>query len=119
MGDDSDLIGLDEEMLAELAEDLGDDLAGFIQRFLESADEGLAAMGRALDEGDWDLLRERAHSIKGSAGYLGANGLVAALTAVEQHARGEDLEQLSGALKDTSTMLDSVRPRLVTIATRG
>ena len=68
---------LDEEALAELSEDLGDAFVPFVARFLDSARGALEEMRGEAATALWSAVAERAHGLKGSAAYLGADELAA------------------------------------------
>ena len=77
---------LDEETLSELREDLGEDFAPFVYRFLDGARAAMGRMRAALEAGDAGSLGAEAHALKGTAGYLGADELTASLAALQQAA---------------------------------
>jgi HPt (histidine-containing phosphotransfer) domain-containing protein len=97
---------LDENVLAglrELEEDGSDDLlAELIALFLEDAPCRLRDLGQALEKNDADAAMRVAHSLKGSAGNLGARGLAALCSNLELRGRGGDLR---GAEAVYSTLL--------------
>jgi PAS domain S-box-containing protein len=70
-----------------LLERLGGDeviLDQIVKVFLEDAPQQLTAMQAASDAGDTTTLRRLAHTVKGSAGTVGATGLQAAAAGLEQ-----------------------------------
>jgi len=67
------------------------------QLFLEDCYRRLAALDDALARGDRAALESVAHMLKGSAGYIGAERMLAAAEAVEAMARRGELAQAHGA----------------------
>ena len=65
----------------------------FIAMFVKSADEHLALLDQGLAEGDPDLVRSKAHAIKGSAGNVGACALAAAAADLDRTIREGALER--------------------------
>ena len=78
-----------DDMRRRLGDD--DELIGTVlQLFVEHCPGQLAAVKTAVDTAAVDAVRRSAHLLKGSAGTLGATGVVAAAMALEQAAeRGE------------------------------
>ncbi len=70
-------------MLEQLDEALGGEAAGVIGFFLDYLPSQIAALRHALESHDAEALRREAHSLKGSAGNLGATGLAALCRALE------------------------------------
>ena len=65
----------------------------FVTMFFTSADEHLALLDQGLAEGDPELVRSKAHAIKGSAGNVGASALATAAAALDRAIREGRLEQ--------------------------
>jgi two-component system sensor histidine kinase BarA len=96
----------DVTVLAGLA-DAGD--AGIIRdllaMFRENSRSTLAAMEVAAASGDWDAVRRRAHTMKGSAGQIGAAQLAKLASGLEARLRGgtagslRAVEELRSALE--------------------
>ena len=86
-------------MLHELQEEGAPDL---IQQLVELFEEGtatrLAGAHKALRDGDFKSLRREAHSLKGSAGVIGADALRDAAARLEREAEGENRAAASAAL---------------------
>lgn len=76
---------LDVAALNELKDMLGDALAEIVESFLEGLDAEVAAIGQALAVGA-PAVRAAAHSLKGSAGNMGARALAGAASAIEKTA---------------------------------
>ncbi len=95
---------LDADALAALdgmAARLGDDgfFDGIVERFLRDASMRIAEMRAALSDGDASRLELQAHTLKSSAGYLGATRMVELSVRLEAAARGGHCAQpQTGAL---------------------
>lgn len=95
---------VDRSYLERMRSDLGGGavLADLIEIFLEEAPKHLETMERAVEEDDPEALRIAAHTLKSSAGQLGARGL---------SELAEDLEGVgeSGDLSDAAEPVDEAR----------
>lgn len=103
---------LDEEALAELSEDLGDAFVPFVARFLDSARGALEEMRGEAATALWSAVAERAHGLKGSAAYLGADELAACLGALQRAAQAQADADAARALDGVAEALDRVAPLL-------
>ena len=65
----------------------------FVAMFCKSADEHLALLDQGLAEGDPELVRSKAHAIKGSAGNVGACALAAAAANLDRAIREGRVDQ--------------------------
>ncbi|MCF1183687.1 ATP-binding protein [Marichromatium gracile] len=84
---------------AELLERMMHDreiLLEVIPQFLSDLPERITELGAALDAGDLSEAAFKAHSIKGMASNLSAPALEQQALRLEQHARGDALEQARG-----------------------
>ena len=77
---------LDRQALQELREDLEDDFEEFVRKFLTTGRESIAEINEYLQSGATEEARRIAHSLKGSAGYLGAVKLSTQLENLQQMA---------------------------------
>ena len=82
-----DRIGGDEELLQELC-----------QIFLEESPKLLQKLQLAVAAGDTDGVMRAAHSLKGEAGYLGADGTSHAARQLEEMGHNKDLSRASDTL---------------------
>ncbi|MGB5733727.1 MAG: response regulator, partial [Thiohalocapsa sp.] len=87
----------DEEIAREIAE-----------IFVVSSEELLAELITAVADGQADVIRARAHSIKGSAGNIGADAVQDLAASMEDAARDGDLAQASQALSPLKRALEEV-----------
>ena len=102
----------DEDMLAELREDLGESFAEFVAQFQSRAGQTLDAIESSLNAGEHEQAANDAHGLRGTAGYFGALALQTHLRAVQLAAQSGDIEQ---ALLDTTNAreaFDKVSARL-------
>lgn len=82
---------LDVQMLAELAEALGDELKEITGYFIEQLEGQVADIQAAHAAGDPQRLNRLAHALKGSAANMGAVSLAQAAASIEKLAlRGGD-----------------------------
>jgi histidine phosphotransfer protein HptB len=107
---------IDPQKILSLRELQAPDEPDVVQRvigmFLEDSAGRLARAGEALQRSDWILLRREAHSLRGSAGILGADvvreaagRLEAAAVAGESGAAETLLRDLADAIGDVQTEL--------------
>lgn len=76
-------------------------VARMVGMFVTNAPARLATMRASLDSGDIDGVVHGAHSLKSSAGQLGAIGLQHLLASIEADARaGTDLGRIRPAIDD-------------------
>jgi signal transduction histidine kinase/DNA-binding response OmpR family regulator/HPt (histidine-containing phosphotransfer) domain-containing protein len=99
-----------------LMERLGGDRQLFtevIQAFMDDCPAQLRAIKSAVDGRDVDLVRTTAHTLKGTAGNLSANGLFAAAQTLERVAAERRVEALEAAWRqlavEATHVLDTLR----------
>ncbi len=78
---------LDEEVLNELRDNIGDNLSGLFEVFLEDIPTYIRAVEKSIDDDDPGALVEAAHAIKGSSGNIGAKRLAEIARQLEQQGR--------------------------------
>lgn len=83
-----ELLGGDEEMFAEIC-----------QLFLQHAPNQVQAIEQYLSAKDYENLSRVAHSLKSSAGSVGAEALRALAEQLEKDAKSANLEQVSPILQ--------------------
>lgn len=91
-----------------------DFLLEMIDLFLEHAPERIRSAGAALETGDHQSLYRAAHSLKSTAGNLGARGLQRTAERVESHAAQKDLISIPPLLEEMAARYREVRLRLET-----
>jgi HPt (histidine-containing phosphotransfer) domain-containing protein len=67
---------LDMHVVGELREIMGEDFCVLVDTFVSDSTVRLADLATALEDGDPEAFRRAAHSLKGSAGNLGAKSLM-------------------------------------------
>jgi signal transduction histidine kinase/HPt (histidine-containing phosphotransfer) domain-containing protein len=85
-----------------------------IKLFIEGANKNLSALGKAVAEDNPAAIRREAHSIKGSAGNIGARQMAALSKELEQKAHLNTeakiiISKLEGVFKQVVKVLDSIR----------
>lgn len=83
-----------------------------VDGFFEEADRMVGSMREALWAGKTDRVRDDAHRLKNTIIYLGAHPATAAITAVEEAARGERTGALAAALAGLEAQLDRLKAAL-------
>lgn len=73
---------------------------GVIDRFLQDTPQRLAALSGALADGDTDLARRHAHTLKGSSAVMSAPALCEAAFRVEVAAESGDIAEAVSMLPD-------------------
>lgn len=105
---------VDRAYLERMKSDLGggDILADLIEIFLEEAPKHLETMERALEEDEPDDLRIAAHTMKSSAGQLGAKGLSEQAKELEEIGDSGDISEAAGKVQQARDTFDAVREEL-------
>ncbi|MFF4055870.1 response regulator [Streptomyces sp. NPDC001668] len=91
---------------------------GLVDHFLARAPEMTSALFHALDRHDAQEIADQAHSLKGAAGNLGAEGLAARCQEVEEHARAGDPASLADTAPRLQAELDRTCRTLETLRSR-
>lgn len=68
-----------------------------VEAFLEETDGMMASLSEAVESGDFSLIKEKAHWIKGGLDYLHAKPSTEAARNLEFAAKAEDLSKVRGA----------------------
>lgn len=87
-------------------------LIEMIDLFLQHAPERIRAAREALAGGDHKALYRAAHSLKSTAGNLGARGLQRVAERVESKAAEMDVETIPPLLEEMARRYEDVRDRL-------
>ena len=77
-------------------------LLKLVNLFLKSMPDEIEKLNQAIQAGDLDAVRLHAHTIKGAAGSLSANAMMAAASTTEQASidgKSDELTDLSSGLK--------------------
>ncbi|RJF97606.1 EAL domain-containing protein [Noviherbaspirillum saxi] len=102
---------LDHEVFDKLREILGPALQQTVNPFLEDTPDYLTRLEQAVQEGNADVARAMAHSIKGSSGNLGAPTLAQLAKEAEELAiehRVEEIRPLIGRLRQAFDAVSAV-----------
>ncbi|MEW6766121.1 MAG: response regulator [Pseudomonadota bacterium] len=106
---------VDADTLEQLRQALGDDIDGVIDFFLEYLPGQIDALRKATSLDQADVLRREAHSLKGSAGNLGARELARLCGALEHDAREGRLDTAPACLQRIEQETQRVRETLLAV----
>jgi HPt (histidine-containing phosphotransfer) domain-containing protein len=100
---------LDEAMLVELKDIMEDDFGLLLETFLADATVRMGVIDVAAAEQQSDVLREAAHSFKGSCANIGAMRLSNLASNLEQKAKNNELQSVELLVASIHTAYDEVR----------
>jgi len=103
---------LDRMVFDKLREILGPGLQQTVSLFLEDTPVYLEQLNQGLQQGDAEMVRAMAHSIKGSSGNLGASNLLQYAKEVEQLALEQHLSEIPPLLNSLHQAYDAVASEL-------
>ncbi|MGX5174546.1 Hpt domain-containing protein [Aliikangiella sp. IMCC44653] len=83
---------LDETIVADLADLMGEDLNTLFEAYLEDNEIKIKQLVSVCKQNDYDLIRRTAHSIKGSSRNVGALKFAIICESIENAALMEELE---------------------------
>ena len=108
---------LDPDVIATLKELGGDDepelFVELVDLFIQDTCEQLAQASEALERGDSEEMRRRAHTLKSSCANVGAVNMSKLCFQIEQHALAQELEHVRQLLTDALSEFDDVRAALL------
>ncbi len=104
----SRLAVLDNSVLNELRDNIGDNLAGLFEVFLEDIPAYIETLEKSIADNDASALVQAAHAIKGSSGNVGANRLAEAARHLEQLGR-------SGTTTNAERLLVALQEELIQV----
>ncbi len=110
--EDSRLSILDKSVLNELRDNIGDNLAGLFEVFLEDIPVYLKTLEKSIAEDDAPALVQAAHAIRGSSGNVGANRLAAVARLLEQLGHGGSTTNSARLVATLQQELTQVRAAL-------
>ena len=84
---------VDGDQIGELAELMADDLEALLGAYFEDAPGHLERISRALEEGDWPVVAEAAHTLKGSSANIGARVMKRLAAELQRAAESESVER--------------------------
>jgi len=103
---------LDRAVFDKLRDILGPGLQQTVSLFLEDTPVYLEQLHQGLQQGDAELVRAMAHSIKGSSGNLGASNLLQFAKEVEQLALERHLSEITPLLSSLHQAYEAVAAEL-------
>lgn len=108
---------LDDEVLAELREDMEEEFGEVIDAFLEEVPDWLNSMRTAVVGRDAETLFQTAHALKSSSGYMGAPVMQSLAGDLERRGRqGEVDDDCADLLARLEAEYAAVGPRLAALA---
>ena len=108
------------EQLRELGESTGRDVLGkVVSHFLEQAPRDVAALGKAVQSGEADLLRRIAHGLKSASANLGATAFSADCARLETMGREGDLSEAPAMVQSVQAALPGLLTSLRRLAGIG
>ena len=110
---DSKEFCIDLEVLDELEEDMGEEFVDFVRLFLNQTPLRLAQLGSSVEVNDPEGVRQAAHQIKSSAGYLGADPMMRLCARIEATARAGQLEGVREQYEQSLRMFDELASFLI------
>ncbi len=110
--EDSRLSILEDSVLKELRDNIGDNLAGLFEVFLEDIPVYIKELEKSIAENDAAALVQAAHAIKGSSGNVGANRLAAVARLLEELGRSGSMENAARLVTALQKELTQVRAAL-------
>ena len=96
---------VDQSTLEMLQELLGEDFQDLVETFLRDAPQRLTELQRAVEVGTPEVLERPAHTLKGAAANLGAEGLAGLCARLVQACR-------NGEVKDPQAQVDAIEGEL-------
>jgi two-component system, sensor histidine kinase and response regulator len=106
---------IDEQLLTELADLMGEGMAELIETYLTDTSAQIAAMAQAIADCDHIVLTRAAHSLKASSAALGVVALESIAKQLEAHSlAGGSFEQASESVGMLRHTFAAIRPRLMT-----
>ncbi|MBV1877501.1 MAG: Hpt domain-containing protein [Pseudomonadales bacterium] len=103
---------IDEAVLSELEEIMEDEFGVLLETYLTDAVVRLDSLDAAMDSSDVDLLRESAHSLKGSSSNIGAVQLSGLCASIENLARENQLTEAATVVPGARVEYQKVRQLL-------
>ncbi len=99
---------MDLERLEEAFEDDTTGIADLLDMALETGAKHRRALEAGLAAGDTEIVRRAAHSIKGSAGNIGANDVMRLAAELDERARAGDLSDARARVDAIGAAYDRV-----------
>lgn len=106
---------LDQGMLNELREIMGDDFSDLVDMFLSESTKQMTLSRDLWKDGNFDGLRRSAHSLKGCCANIGALGLQALCADLENNARDQVADPIEALLGSIDQLLIQVHDEIRTL----
>ncbi|KAF0806757.1 two-component hybrid sensor and regulator [Alcanivorax xiamenensis] len=103
---------VDLAVIQELKEVMGADFPRLVMSFVKDGEQRLRAIQDGLAATDTEVVRQQAHSFKGSSGNLGAVRVSALCLEMESAARDGDVAMAASLLDPLKEAFESVCARL-------
>ncbi len=103
---------LKSEMIAELKDILADDFDMLVDSFIEDAERRMQLLADAVSRSDSGVIRNEAHSLKGSSLNLGAELLPQLCSAMETKGKENDLTDSENLFKEIEAEFARVKSEL-------
>lgn len=108
----NELPALDRSVLMESLGDDKDLIKEILELFKDTTLEIVESLEKAANEGDFEAVKRSAHSLKGSAGNIGAKALHEAMRNIEAACAVEDQKALVEQVRDSITKYNQLRTEL-------
>ena len=105
-------LSYDPGVIGSLREAVGEVVSSMIAAFIEDTPVYIDKLNAAFEEGNARLVRDMAHTIKGSAANFGAHNLVAISKQLEDDAGREDLSKGTELIKQISSAFNVLKDDL-------
>jgi HPt (histidine-containing phosphotransfer) domain-containing protein len=106
-------IHFDREALCALKEIMEDEFPLLINTFITDSDIRIFTMKHALNNNNFDKLREAAHSFKGTSGNLSAHVLADLCLSLEQKSEEGDFEKMTVLIQSIEQEYTAVKSMIV------
>jgi len=117
---DGNAAALDPQAVETLKELIGDDpeiIRDMVDAFVEDVPDRLAEMTRGLDDGDAELVRRAAHTLKGNCLTFGALAFADACRELEETAKVGVLDDAGPIAAEIERTWAAARPAIEALAT--
>ncbi len=76
--------------------------------FIQAANEDLYKMKRGILDGNFELVKRAAHSLKGAALNIGMNGIMELAKEIEDEALNENISKINYNIKKVEDLLNEI-----------
>lgn len=103
---------LDQEIIAELVELMGDDIQTLVDTFVNDSRQRIESLRELIQTKHSEDVRKAAHSFKGSCANLGASGLANHLKELEDAAIAEQWQVCADLMQNIESLYSVVESEL-------